>query len=86
MIGKGIKGIVGGAVYFALKLRGYRISQDKICTSLNISEVTLRSRTKDIKHILKDVYTYPKPIKKPEKGPNSVSLEDKSSKTPSVSI
>lgn len=47
--GKDPKGIAGGALYMSGKLCGEALTQKKICSVAEISEVTLRMRAKDLK-------------------------------------
>jgi len=51
--GKDPKGIVGGALYIACKLKGVEITQQTIADIVGITEVTLRSRYKELKTKLK---------------------------------
>lgn len=46
--GKKPKGICAGAIYLASKLKNLKINQKEICKLMGISEVTLRSRYKEI--------------------------------------
>ncbi|MEJ2293579.1 MAG: TFIIB-type zinc ribbon-containing protein [Candidatus Lokiarchaeota archaeon] len=47
--GKDPKGIVGGAIYIACKLKGLEFTQNKIAETVGVTEVTLRSRYKELK-------------------------------------
>jgi transcription initiation factor TFIIB len=47
--GKDPKGIVGGAIYIACKLKGLDLTQNKIAEIVGVTEVTLRSRYKELK-------------------------------------
>ncbi|TFG17761.1 MAG: transcription initiation factor IIB [Promethearchaeota archaeon] len=47
--GKDPKGIVGGALYIACKLKGLELTQYKIAEIVGVTEVTLRSRYKELK-------------------------------------
>ncbi|MFX1443990.1 MAG: transcription initiation factor IIB family protein [Promethearchaeota archaeon] len=46
--GKNPKGICAGALYLASKLKNYRINQKEICKIIGVTEITLRSRYKEI--------------------------------------
>jgi len=50
--GKDPKGIVAGALYIACKKKGLEITQQKIADTVGITEVTLRSRYKELKQKL----------------------------------
>jgi len=47
--GKDPKGIVGGAIYIASRLKGLDLTQYKIAEIVGVTEVTLRSRYKELK-------------------------------------
>jgi transcription initiation factor TFIIB len=47
--GKDPKGIVGGAIYIACKIKGFEFTQQKIAEVVGVTEVTLRSRYKELK-------------------------------------
>jgi len=47
--GKDPKGIVGGALYIACKLKGIELTQNKIAEIVGVTEVTLRSRYKELR-------------------------------------
>jgi transcription initiation factor TFIIB len=47
--GKDPKGIVGGALYIACKLKGLEFTQNQIAEVVGVTEVTLRSRYKELK-------------------------------------
>jgi transcription initiation factor TFIIB len=51
--GKDPKGIVAGALYIACKIKGLNLTQQKIAEIVGITEVTLRSRAKELKFKLK---------------------------------
>ncbi|MFW9785231.1 MAG: transcription initiation factor IIB family protein [Candidatus Heimdallarchaeota archaeon] len=51
--GKDPKGIVGGAIYISCKLKGLSLTQKQIADLIGITEVTLRSRYKEITQKLK---------------------------------
>jgi len=51
--GKDPKGIVAGALYIACKIKGLEFTQQKIADTVGITEVTLRSRYKELKTKLK---------------------------------
>ncbi len=51
--GKDPKGIVAGALYIACKIKGLDLTQQKIAETVGITEVTLRSRAKELKSKLK---------------------------------
>jgi transcription initiation factor TFIIB len=46
--GKDPKGIVAGAVYLACKIKKYTITQKTIADTISVTEVTLRSRYKEL--------------------------------------
>ena len=47
--GKDPKGIVGGAIYIACRLKGLDFTQNRIAETVGVTEVTLRSRYKELK-------------------------------------
>ncbi|MHA2288045.1 MAG: transcription initiation factor IIB, partial [Promethearchaeota archaeon] len=51
--GKDPKGIVAGAIYLACKLKGLELTQKQIADVVGITEVTLRSRFKELSTKLK---------------------------------
>jgi transcription initiation factor TFIIB len=51
--GKDPKGIVAGAIYIACRVKGLEITQKEIADSVGVTEVTLRSRYKELKNKLK---------------------------------
>jgi len=51
--GKDPKGIVAGAIYIACKIKGLELTQKEIADSVGVTEVTLRSRYKELKNKLK---------------------------------
>ena len=51
--GKDPKGIVGGAIYLACRLKGLELTQKEIADVVGVTEVTLRSRYKELSTKLK---------------------------------
>jgi transcription initiation factor TFIIB len=51
--GKDPKGIVAGAIYIACKMKDLDLTQKEIADSIGVTEVTLRSRYKELKNKLK---------------------------------
>ena len=47
--GKDPKGIVGGAIYLASKIKNENFTQKQIADLIGVTEVTLRSRYKELK-------------------------------------
>jgi transcription initiation factor TFIIB len=58
--GKDPKGICAGAIYFACKVRDINITQKELADSVGVTEVTLRSRYKEMKKL----FTYKNKYKK----------------------
>ena len=50
--GKDPKGIVAGAIYMACKIKKLHFTQKEIADAVRVTEVTLRSRVKEIKNKL----------------------------------
>lgn len=50
--GKDPKGIIGGAIYLACKIKNLSYTQKQIADSIGVTEVTLRSRYKEIRQKL----------------------------------
>ena len=58
--GKDPKGFCAGALYFACKIKNLGISQKKISNVVGVTEVTLRTRYKEILQNIKLItYNYP---------------------------
>ncbi|MCR8487804.1 MAG: hypothetical protein NDP22_05310, partial [Crenarchaeota archaeon] len=48
IIGKDIRGVVGGAIYIVAKSFGMRISQLKIAKACGVTEITIRNRSLEL--------------------------------------
>ena len=51
--GKDPKGLCAGAIYLASRIKNLELTQQQIVNSIGITEVTLRSRYKELKNKLK---------------------------------
>jgi transcription initiation factor TFIIB len=51
--GKDPKGLCAGAIYLACRIRNLEVTQQQIVETIGVTEVTLRSRYKDLKTKLK---------------------------------
>lgn len=54
--GKDPKGFCAGAIYFASKIKDVSINQKEIAKKIGVSEVTLRSRYKELLNNIKSIY------------------------------